>query len=100
MCTNAALAVALVGHLGPFIPSVVSKPPAAAALAVATLWFLTAVNVLGVRTAGRVQVVTTAIKILPLAAVGIAGLFYLDPAHFAITQTGGAAVARGITATA
>jgi APA family basic amino acid/polyamine antiporter len=64
------------------------------------LWLLTAVNVLGVRTAGRVQLVTTAIKLLPLAGVGIAGLFYLEPSHFAIAQTGGPAVARGITATA
>jgi APA family basic amino acid/polyamine antiporter len=99
-CTNAALAVAFVGYLAPFAPRVVASPPAAAALAVATLWVLTAVNVLGVRTAGRVQLVTTAIKILPLAAVGIAGLFYLDPSHFAVAQTGAPAVARGITATA
>ena len=78
-CTNAALSVAFVGYLDPFFPSIVRDPVKAAALAVATLWLLTAVNVRGVRTAGRVQVVTTALKILPLAVVGIAGLVFLEP---------------------
>ena len=99
-CTNAALAVAFVGYLDPFLPKVVRDPASAAALAIVTLWLLTAVNVRGVRTAGRVQVVTTALKILPLVAVGVAGLVFLEPSHFAIAETGGSALARGITATA
>jgi APA family basic amino acid/polyamine antiporter len=99
-CTNAALAVAFVGYLDPLIPRIVRNPPAAAGLAVLTLWFLTTINIRGVRTAGRVQVVTTAIKILPLAFVGIAGLFALEPSHFVVAQTGARAVAGGITATA
>ena len=43
------------------------RPPPRRSLAVATLWLLTLVNVVGVRAAGRVQVVTTVLKILPLA---------------------------------
>jgi APA family basic amino acid/polyamine antiporter len=99
-CTNGALAVAFVGYLAPLIPSTVANRPAAAALAIVTLWFLTAVNIRGVRTASRVQVVTTALKIVPLVVVGIAGLFVLEPSHFAIPNTGGRAIAQGITATA
>ena len=99
-CANAALSVAFVGYLDPFIPGIVRNPVSAAALAVGTLWLLTAVNVRGVRTAGRVQVVTTAIKILPLALIGLAGLFFLDRSHFAIAQTDPRAFARGVTATA
>ncbi len=99
-CTNAALSVAFVGYLDPFFPAIVRDPARAAALAVATVWLLTAVNVRGVRTAGRVQVVTTVLKILPLASVGIAGLVFLDPSHFAIAETGGRAMAHGVTATA
>jgi APA family basic amino acid/polyamine antiporter len=98
--TNAALSVAFVGYLDPFMPGIVRNPVSAAALAVGTLWLLTAVNVSGVRTAGRVQVVTTAIKILPLALVGIAGLFFLDRSHFAIAHTDSRGFARGVTATA
>ncbi len=83
-CANAALAVSFVGYLDPFIPSIVQSPPKAALLAVATLWFLTAVNSRGVVTAGRVQVVTTTLKLLPLVVVGIGGLMWFEPAHFAV----------------
>ena len=99
-CTNAALAVAFVGYLDPFFPSIVRNPARAGTLAVATIWVLTAVNIRGVRTAGRVQIVTTAVKVLPLAVIGVAGLFHLEPSHFAIAETSGRAIAGGITATA
>lgn len=99
-CTNAALAVVFVAYLDPFIPRIVRNPASAAGLAIGTLWCLTAVNVLGVRAAARVQVITTAIKIVPLVLVGIVGLFHLDTSHFAVVQTGGRAIAGGITATA
>jgi len=99
-CTNAALAVACVGYLDPFIPGLVRHPPSAAALAVGMVWLLTGVNAQGVRTAGRVQVLTTALKVLPLALVGIGGLFFLDPSHFAVAQTAPRVIAAGVTATA
>ena len=84
-CTNAALAVAFVAYLDPFIPSITRAPWAAALLAVGALWTLTVVNVIGVRAAGRVQVATTLLKVLPLAVVGIGGLAWFEPARFAVT---------------
>jgi APA family basic amino acid/polyamine antiporter len=98
-CANAALAVAGVGYLDPFFPSIVRNPPLAATLAVAIVWLLTAVNLLGVRSAGRLQLVTTSLKILPLAVVGIAGIFAFDPSHFAITGST-TEVGKGVLATA
>ncbi len=83
-CSNAALAVAFVSALDPFLPGIVRSPPAAAALAIGTLWLLTGVNLYGARSAGRVQLVTTALKILPLVFVGLAGLAFFAPADFAI----------------
>jgi basic amino acid/polyamine antiporter, APA family len=82
--TLAALAVALVGYLDPFVPSLVRTPPAAALLAIATIWIAIGVNVAGVALAGRVQIVTTALKLLPLIVVGLGGLFFLDTAAFAL----------------
>ncbi len=99
-CANAALAVAFVGYLDPFIPSVVRHPASAAALAVTAVWFLTGVNAWGVRSAGRVQLATTALKILPLALIGVAGIFWIDPSHFAVTAASPAAVASGLTSSA
>ena len=91
-CANAALAVAFVGYLDPFLPSIVRSPSRAALLAVATVWVLTVVNIRGVRGAGRLQVVTTALKVMPLAVVAIAGLALFEPAHFAIAESGAAAI--------
>jgi basic amino acid/polyamine antiporter, APA family len=99
-CTNAALAVALVGYLDVFIPSVVRNPPAAAMLAVAAIWILTAVNLRGVREAGQVQTVTTVLKILPLVAIAIGGIVALNPSHFTIADTSPRALFTGATATA
>src|SRR5690606_36465359 len=69
VATLSALAVAFVGYLDPFVPSVVRAPGAAAGLAVAAIWILVGVNAAGVRTAGRMQVATLALKLLPLAIV-------------------------------
>lgn len=99
-CATAALAVAFVGYLDPFFPSIVRNPASAAMLAVGAVWLLTAVNSQGIKAAGNVQVVTTLLKILPLAFVGLAGLFFLDRSHFAIAEAGPGAIARGVTTTA
>ena len=45
-------------------------PPALQALAL--LWLFVLINLLGVRTGGRVQIVTTALKLLPMLAVAAA----------------------------
>lgn len=99
-CATAALAVAFVGYLDPFFPSIVRNPASAAMLAVGAVWLLTAVNSQGIKAAGNVQVVTTLLKILPLAFVGLAGLFVLDRTHFAIAEAGPGAIARGVTTAA
>lgn len=85
-CSTAALAVAFIGYLDPFIPSIVRSPVAAGAFAIAMIWLLTFVNILGLRTAGRVQVLATALKILPLLVIGVAGLLSFAPARFAIAE--------------
>jgi APA family basic amino acid/polyamine antiporter len=97
--TNAALAVAFVGYLDPFFPTIVRTPATAAATAIGAVWLLTIVNIAGVRAAGRVQFVTTILKTLPLVVVGVAGVAAFAPAHFAIVQTGGRAIARDLMAT-
>jgi basic amino acid/polyamine antiporter, APA family len=97
---EAALAVAFVGYLDPFVPSLVRTPASAAAIAIGLVWLLTGLNVLGLRAAGRVQLVTTALKIVPLIVLGVAGIFALDASHFAIPPAGGKAFASAVTATA
>ena len=99
-CANAALSVAFVGYLDPFVPSIVRNPASSAGLAIIALWALTAVNFRGVRTAGVVQVMTTVLKILPLVMVGVGGMFVLNGDHFAVSDSSPRAIAHGVTATA
>lgn len=96
----AALAVAGVGYLDPFIPTVVRTPALAALLAIAIVWLLIGINITSVRRAGYVQVVTTVLKVLPLALVGIGGMFYFSPEAFTVQASGPREVASGITAVA
>lgn len=46
------------------------------------LMCITGLNLLGVRSAGRVEFVFTLLKLLPLVAVPIAGLFFFKESHF------------------
>ena len=99
-CTTAALAVACVGYLDPFVTSVVRSPALAALLAIGLVWLLTAVNIRSVRSAGQVQVITTVLKLLPLVVIGLGGLFLFEASHFAIAATNGRALFGNITAAA
>ena len=87
VATLAALAVAFVGYLDPFVPALVRAPASAAVLAVGVMWLLVAVNIAGVRPAGRVQAVTTVLKILPLLVVGGAGVLYVQPGVLELPAT-------------
>lgn len=96
--TLAALAVAGVGYLDPFLPGIVRAPASAAALAITLVWLFIAINAAGVAAAGRVQVVTTALKVLPLAIVGIGGLFHFQPEAFALPPSDGTPLAAQLVA--
>jgi APA family basic amino acid/polyamine antiporter len=83
-CGNAAIALACIGYLEPFVPELVREPLAASAMAAGAVWILTLVNIWGIREAGVVQVATTVLKIIPLLLIGAAAFFVYDPAPFAV----------------
>ena len=65
------------------MPGLEAVSPAVQALAL--LWLLVAVNLLGVRAGGGVQIVTTVLKLLPMAAIILLGAWLLvtEPAVYA-----------------
>lgn len=63
---NGAVAVAVVSNLSLIYPALGQIPGLPAVLSVGCVWLLTAVNIRGVRAAGDVSVVTTALKLVPL----------------------------------
>jgi len=75
---NAALSVAFAGSLGAVWPQATATPIRGAICALAALWICTSVNLAGVREAGRLQVVTTLLKIVPLVLFGLFGLAYIE----------------------
>jgi basic amino acid/polyamine antiporter, APA family len=79
---NAAIAVAFAGYLGVFWGDVKTTNWLAAVAAVAAIWLFTLVNIAGARETGIAQVLTTILKFVPLAVLGIAGLFYLKGGNF------------------
>lgn len=80
-CANAAIAVAFAGSLGSLFPQLVATPLRGAALALGALWLCAAINLAGVREAGRMQVVTTVLKLLPLLLFGGVAIWLIEPAH-------------------
>ena len=79
---NAAIAVAFVGYLAVFWPAVATHQLLGALVGITLIWFLTAVNVMGARESGQVQLVTTILKFVPLAIIGVVGLFFIKGGNY------------------
>ena len=65
----AIIAVTAIRYLAAFVPALAATPLALALWSTALVWLMTLLNLLGARTAGNFQVVTTVLKLLPLVAV-------------------------------
>jgi APA family basic amino acid/polyamine antiporter len=75
---NAAIAIAFAGYLGVFWGRINTDSLTALAVVIGVIWLLTAINVLGTRESGWMQVATTILKFVPLALVGLIGLFLVE----------------------
>jgi APA family basic amino acid/polyamine antiporter len=95
-----ALAIAAVGYLEPFFPRLVHDSTASAGLAIAFVWVFALLNLRSVRSVGQVQIATTLLKVLPLLAVGVAGLWWFDASHFAVVDHSLPAVGHNLSAAA
>lgn len=76
---NAAIAVAFAGYLGVFIPALHNNPTLSFLVSAGSIWFMTIVNIIGVRHAGIMQLVTTVLKFLPLLLIASLGLLFIQP---------------------
>lgn len=87
---NGAIAVAAVSALTLIVPQINGHAWLPAALALMLVWLLVAINIGGVAIAGRVQIVTAALKLLPLVGVIAVALWLLlrDGSAAIAPQTG------------
>ncbi len=79
---NAAIAIAFVGALSVFFPVLEDNKVWAVVVGLGAIWFLTWINSRGVRESGKMQLVTTALKLVPLCLIIIGGLFFFEWDNF------------------
>jgi APA family basic amino acid/polyamine antiporter len=84
--TNATIAVGIVGYLTVFIPGLSASAWLPPVTALSLLWFFVLINLGGARAVGGVQIVTTALKLMPLVGVMCLGLWVLFTNPAAYTQ--------------
>lgn len=79
---NAAITVAIISALSFFFPVLETNPIYAITLGLSFIWMLTWINSRGVKESGRIQVITTVLKLLPLVMVTIVGVFFFRLDNF------------------
>jgi basic amino acid/polyamine antiporter, APA family len=99
-CTNAAIAVAYLSYLTVFVPELGTNSYLAVGVGLASIWFLTWINTLGIREAGIVQVITTILKIAPLVLVTVGGCFYIHTENYLPFNSSGSSNISAITSAA
>lgn len=79
--TNATIVVGVTGYLLALLPALAGVPMAAPVIALSLIWLFVGVNMLGARTSGRVQMVSTILKLMPMLAIVVLGAVILltDP---------------------
>ncbi|MDP3532471.1 MAG: amino acid permease [Alphaproteobacteria bacterium] len=79
---NAAISIALVSYLSYFFPILKESNMMGFLVTFGMLWLFTAINAIGVKQAGIVQLVTSILKLIPLILLGFVGIFYIDFNNF------------------
>ncbi|CAI8350227.1 MAG: Arginine/agmatine antiporter [Flavobacterium sp. SCGC AAA160-P02] len=82
--SNAAIVIAVIGALSFFFPILESNSLAAVCTGLVLIWFFTWLNSKGVRASGKIQVITTILKILPLVFIIFLGVFFFRLENFPV----------------
>ncbi|HEY0943348.1 MAG TPA: amino acid permease [Steroidobacter sp.] len=83
---NAAIAIATVAYLAELVPWIKQTQGGPALASLAIIWLLTYVNWRGTRQMGGLQIVTTLLKLMPLVAIIVLGLWLLTTADAAVIK--------------
>ena len=79
---NAAIVIAIIGALSFFFPVLETNKLLSVGVGLAFIWFFSWINSRGVKESGRIQVITTVIKLLPLVLIILVGAFMFDINNF------------------
>lgn len=92
---SAATAIGIVSYCSAFVPELVHNRLLAFEYGLVIVWGVTFINCLGLRFGGIIQVILTAIKLIPLIIVPLAALFWFHPDNFFLSV--GSATDQGHT---
>ena len=79
---NGAIAIAIIGAASFFIPELATNSVLSVSLGLALIWIFTWINSRGIKESGKIQLITTIIKILPLLFIIVFGLFFFKLENF------------------
>jgi len=99
-CANAVISISFVGAMSTFLPLLAHNAVAAVAMGLGATWLLSWINTLGVTTSGKVQLLTTILKLTPLFLVAVGGLFFIRLENFHPFNNTGTSTFAAITASA
>jgi APA family basic amino acid/polyamine antiporter len=97
---NAAITISLISALSTFFPALATNNLLAITTGLAAIWLVTWINTRGIVTSGKVQLLTTILKIVPLVFVAIGGLFFFRMANFLPFNVSGVSDFSAITSAA
>ncbi|MTI16321.1 amino acid permease [Rhodobacteraceae bacterium RKSG542] len=98
-CSIAGVSVAMTGYVSYLVPAVGESVALQLCVALGVLWSLILIQLRGISSAGFIQIVTTALKIIPLLAIAAVGLFYISPENYTPINPSGQAWYSAIPAT-
>ena len=78
----AVLAIAFVSALSILFPILGNNPLVSVLTGLSAIWLLTWINSRGVRQSGRIQVVTTLLKLTPIVMIIVGGFFFFNIDNF------------------
>lgn len=99
-CSSAAIAISFVSALSSFFPVLATNSLAAISTALGTIWFLAWINTRGITASGKVQLLTTILKLIPLLLIAAGGLFFIRVENFHPFNNTGTSTFAAITASA
>ena len=98
-CTNAAIAVALVGYLEVFFPILGENTFIAIHTGLGVIWLFTWINSKPLKTIALVQLITTILKVAPILLIGCIGVLYINLEEFPPINISGESELSAITIT-
>jgi APA family basic amino acid/polyamine antiporter len=78
---NAAIVVTLISYLSVFWPQLNHSPWLSFSMSLFIIWLITLINILGIKEAGKTQLITTILKLIPLFAIAIVGLLFVQQSN-------------------